>query len=114
MSEWKLVPTRPTEAMLQAAHHWQRKEWVYADGKSMLFYDELYRAMLAAAPAAVPGVGEREAFEAWAKVWNLPVWTDPIDHSTYEQYQVRLAWSAWQARAALSAAPPVVPGEEKA
>lgn len=41
---------------------------------------------------------ERDAFEAWAKDENLPIWHEPLDHSIYEQFTTQKAWAAWQAR----------------
>ncbi len=60
-------------------------------------------------PAAVPGIAERERFEAWAMtVWH-PEKFNVDTNLKYRDAEVRIAWAAWQARAALSAAPPAAP-----
>jgi hypothetical protein len=56
-----LVPQRPTSAMGEAALHWQRTEYVYYSFDSPhRFYFGIYRAMLAAAPAAPPVEHQKE------------------------------------------------------
>jgi hypothetical protein len=65
-----------------------------------------------AVPAAVPGVGERGAFEAWVRRFPfvdayalLINASGEANEGEYADYRVEICWLAWQARASLSAAP---------
>ncbi len=60
-------------------------------------------------PAAVPGVGERERFEAWNNERGNGR-NERHELGYYLDSYTFNYWIVWQARAALSAAPPVVPG----
>ena len=58
-------------------------------------------------PASVAGMaqqaGERERFEAWARTKNISLERWVVNEEMYEDPEAIGAWSAWQARAALSA-----------
>ena len=63
MSEWKLVPVEPTEEMIAAAMQAHEDKPLTDWGKIVPANDdEIYRAMLAAAPAAPAQSGEAVAF----------------------------------------------------
>lgn len=98
--DWKLVPIEPTEAMIEAAIASQAgKRWDPA---------EIYRAMLAAAPAPSVAQSEREAFEAKfgnpngitaamiAALWepSTGMYRDDEIETYYGGWKSALAWRA--------------------
>ena len=88
-------------------------KWVLDYARAAITAD---RAMLAqAAPAAVAGQSEREAFEAYWAQCNapLPMNTRLCDDGRYGDQMVQAQWEAWQARAAAptTQAAPVAQGD---
>ncbi len=61
-------------------------------------------------PVPAP-VGEREAFETWAKQRWLPLDRCEIGGASYRIVETNLAWCAWQARAALQSPAPQTKGQ---
>lgn len=57
----------------------------------------------ASAAGLAQQAGERERFEAWAKTKNISLERWVVNEEMYEDPEAIGAWSAWQARAALSA-----------
>jgi len=74
------------------------------EGASMLVQMDMPSAPTAPATVAQSGVDEREAFEKFARIYNLK--RDPV--YDYEAVLTRVSWEAWQARALLATPAPSV------
>ena len=110
---WKLVPVEPTREMEIAGYNVPMS----------IAPEDIYRAMLAAAPSApapdlmgqgqpLPSLsggasaGEREAFEAWWPTLNVNFVDEDLardDEGEYVSPFTFCGWKAWQARAATRA-----------